>query len=90
MDFQVNHTLAMNDCTPDVSKTGQNFSHSGKCRKRGGIETVWGGNRGETELSQRSREGGMGKLIKSEYIGCDAPCSWHVQTERSPHAESSF
>ncbi|XP_053132365.1 melanin-concentrating hormone receptor 1-like isoform X2 [Hemicordylus capensis] len=30
MDFQVNHTLSLNECTPNVSKTGQNFSHKGE------------------------------------------------------------
>lgn len=30
MDLQVNLTLTMNDCSPNASKTGQNFSQSGK------------------------------------------------------------
>ncbi|XP_062999266.1 melanin-concentrating hormone receptor 1-like isoform X3 [Elgaria multicarinata webbii] len=29
MDFQANHTFSMDDCTPNISKLGQNFSHNG-------------------------------------------------------------
>ncbi|XP_028562277.2 melanin-concentrating hormone receptor 1-like [Podarcis muralis] len=29
MDFHVNHTVSMNDSAPNISKTGQNFSHNG-------------------------------------------------------------